>query len=147
MRCNCWSGFSGNDTGSLVRMRRGAFIRRRLIRRRLAAAASVCCCCGGGKNEPTAPHAPTDYSRKHCKPTGNLTLAPVWVIAGLAAGRGQRQREMTAKAGGLLPHAALAAFRLPDASRRVRNEVWIASGAAAGMAGATMRRWRATCLS
>ncbi len=46
----------------------------------------------GIKMNQQRPMRPLDYMRveSYCKPTGNLTLALVCEIAGLAAGRGQR---------------------------------------------------------
>lgn len=69
--------FLSNDTGSLVNAAEGLSPRRRLITPALGGFGRWSVAVGVAKMNQQRPMRPLTIW-KHCKPTGNLTLAPVW---------------------------------------------------------------------
>ncbi len=137
--------FLSNDTGSLVNAAEGLSPRRRLITPALGGPAAGLLLWGGKMNQQR-PHAPTDYMEA-LQTDGQFDVGAslvkslaslLVVVSGSAIGR----------EGAMILLAALAASSFARRfTPREEWKLWIASGAAAGMAGATMRRWRAACLS
>ncbi len=69
--------FPDNNTGSLVNAAERAFATATADARRLAALPLQDAVAVGWQNITSAPMRPLTIW-KHCKPTGNLALAPVW---------------------------------------------------------------------
>lgn len=138
--------FLSNDTGSLVNAAEGLSPWRRLITPALGGLAAGLLLWGWQKMNQQRPHAPTDYMEA-LQTDGQFDVGAslvkslaslLVVVSGSAIGR----------EGAMILLAALAASSFARRfTPREEWKLWIASGAAAGMAALTMRHWRAACLS